>query len=80
MNAGLAGIVNTSMHSLVREELARLRGSTFAEISQTRLGMGPLGREADPAETAALICFLLSDLSAYITEQAILQDGEIVTA
>lgn len=79
VNAVLPGIVNTGMQDLVLEELARLRGSTVAEISQARLGMVPLRREADPSETAALICFLLSDLSAYITGQAILQDGGIVT-
>ena len=41
--------------------------------------MVPLHREAQPAECATLICFLLSDLAGYITGQAIVQDGGIVT-
>jgi NAD(P)-dependent dehydrogenase (short-subunit alcohol dehydrogenase family) len=79
VNAVLPGIINTEMQDQVLAELARLRSVTVAEISATRLNMVPLHREAQPSECAGLVCFLLSDLSSYMTGQAILQDGGIVT-
>jgi NAD(P)-dependent dehydrogenase (short-subunit alcohol dehydrogenase family) len=79
VNAVLPGIINTNMQEHVLAELARLRGTTVDEVSRARLSMVPLRREAVPAETSALICFLLSDLSSYMTGQAITQDGGIVT-
>jgi NAD(P)-dependent dehydrogenase (short-subunit alcohol dehydrogenase family) len=79
VNAILPGIINTEMQDQVLSELARLRGTTVEEIARRRLEMVPLGREAAPAECAALICFLLSDTASYLTGQAIVQDGGIVT-
>lgn len=79
VNAVLPGIINTDMQNHVLAELARLRGTSVEEVSRLRMQMVPLGREAQPAETAGLVCFLLSDLAAYITGQAITQDGGIVT-
>lgn len=79
VNAILPGIIKTEMQDQVLSELARLRSITVDEIARLRLGMVPLGREAEPAECAALICFLLSDISSYLTGQAIVQDGGIVT-
>lgn len=79
VNAILPGIINTEMQDHVLGELARLRGTTVEEISQTRLGMVPLRREAQPSECASLICFLLSERASYLTGQAIVQDGGIVT-
>lgn len=79
VNAILPGIINTEMQDHVLGELARLRGTTVEEISRTRLGMVPLRREAQPSECASLICFLLSDQASYLTGQAIVQDGGIVT-
>lgn len=79
VNAILPGIINTEMQGHVLSELARLRDTTVEDISQTRLGMVPLRREAQPSECASLICFLLSDQASYLTGQAIVQDGGIVT-
>ena len=79
VNTVLPGIINTDMQDHVLAELARLRGITVEQISTTRLAMVPLHREAQPSECATLICFLLSDLAGYITGQAIVQDGGIVT-
>ena len=79
VNTVLPGIINTDMQDHVLAELARLRGITVEQISSTRLNMVPLHREAQPSECATLICFLLSDLAGYITGQAIVQDGGIVT-
>ena len=79
VNAILPGIINTEMQDHVLDELARLRGTTVEGISQTRLGMVPLRREAQPSECASLICFLLSEQASYLTGQAIVQDGGIVT-
>ncbi len=79
VNTVLPGIINTDMQDHVLAELARLRRTTVEEISTTRMNMVPLNREAQPSECASLICFLLSDLAGYITGQAIVQDGGIVT-
>lgn len=79
VNAILPGIIDTEMQDHVLAELARLRGTTVEEISRLRLSMVPLHREAQPSECADLICFLLSDRASYLTGQAIVQDGGIVT-
>lgn len=79
VNTVLPGIINTDMQDQVLAELARLRNISVEEISTTRMNMVPLNREAQPSECASLICFLLSDLAGYITGQAIVQDGGIVT-
>jgi len=79
VNAVLPGIINTEMQDHVLAELARLRATTIEAISEARLGMVPLHREAEPRECAGLICFLLSEYASYLTGQAIVQDGGIVT-
>ena len=75
----LDAAIEQMTHKAVLDELARLRGTTVEGISQTRLGMVPLRREAQPSECASLICFLLSEQASYLTGQAIVQDGGIVT-
>jgi len=75
VNAVLPGIIDTPMQDNVLDSLARLRGISLEQIATLRLGTVPLGRTATPDECAGLICFLLSPDAAYLTGQAISQDG-----
>jgi 3-oxoacyl-[acyl-carrier protein] reductase len=59
------GTVDTPMTETIRSD--RFREQTLARI--------PLGRVAQPAEVAPLICFLLSEASSFITGQNWLEDG-----
>jgi len=75
VNAVLPGIIDTPMQDTVLERLAAIRGVTRAQIEDQRQATVPLGRAASPDECAGLICFLLSPDAAYLTGQAISQDG-----
>lgn len=79
VNAILPGIVDTPMQEVVLETVAPMRGMKAAELSAARNKLVPLGRGASPEECAALIWFLLSDESAYMTGQAINFTGGHVT-
>lgn len=52
----------------------RWQGKTDAEIDD-RIAMVPLGRSGDPSEVAALIVYLLSDWSTFITGQMLAITG-----
>lgn len=56
VNAIQPGLIRTPMTEAMRED-----------IWQQRLGEIPLGRFGEPAEVAAVVCFLASDLSSYMT-------------
>lgn len=79
VNAICPGITDTPMQDAVLTRLAELRGTTVEQVADGRLAGVPMGRGALPSESAALICFLLSDEAGYITGQAISQDGGLVT-
>ena len=79
VNAILPGIVDTPMQEAVLEKVAPMRGSTPDEWRAARNRSVPLGRGSSPDECAALIWFLLSPESAYMTGQAINFTGGLVT-
>jgi NAD(P)-dependent dehydrogenase (short-subunit alcohol dehydrogenase family) len=79
VNAICPGITDTPMQDVVLRRLAELRGTTVEQVADGRLAGVPMGRGSLPSESAALICFLLSDEAGYITGQAISQDGGLVT-
>jgi NAD(P)-dependent dehydrogenase (short-subunit alcohol dehydrogenase family) len=79
VNAILPGIVDTSMQEEVLEKVAPMRGLTADDWRSTRNKLVPLGRSSSPEECAALIGFLLSEESAYMTGQAINFTGGQVT-
>ena len=70
-NAISPGIVDTPM----------VRGSTDDARMVQVLASIPLGRLADPAEIASLVCFLASDEAAYITGANVdIHGGELIIA
>jgi NAD(P)-dependent dehydrogenase (short-subunit alcohol dehydrogenase family) len=71
VNALSPGIVDTPM----------VRESTGEERMAQVLASIPLGRLADPAEVASLVCFLASDEAAYITGANVdIHGGELIIA
>ncbi len=71
VNAISPGIVNTPM----------VRDSTDADRMARVLESIPLGRLADAAEIASLVCFLASDEAAYITGANVdIHGGELIIA
>lgn len=71
VNAISPGIVDTPM----------VRGSTDPARMAKVLASIPLGRLAEPAEIASLVCFLASDEAAYITGANVdIHGGELIIA
>jgi 3-oxoacyl-[acyl-carrier protein] reductase len=67
VNAVAPGFIETEMTEVLAEDT---RASALAAI--------PLGRFGNPADVAALVCFLASDAAAYITGQTLNVDGGMV--
>jgi NAD(P)-dependent dehydrogenase (short-subunit alcohol dehydrogenase family) len=78
VNALSPGITDTPMQARVLDEVAAARGIAPAELAASRLTSVPMRRTASPAEMAEIVCWLLSDASAYITGQVINADGGMV--
>jgi len=78
VNAICPGIIDTPMQTQVLSRLAEIRGTTVEAVATLRMGAVPLARGATPDECAGLVRFLLSDDAAYLTGQAINQDGGMV--
>ena len=71
VNAVCPGIVETTMKWREREEGARLRVLSAADILAEDCSQIPLGRTAQPADVANVVLFLASPLASYMTGQAI---------
>ncbi|SFO90609.1 NAD(P)-dependent dehydrogenase, short-chain alcohol dehydrogenase family [Chitinophaga sp. YR627] len=72
------GLNNTEAMSAFLKDLAQNAGLTVEAITQKlfeRVGGVPLGRMADPAETAELIYFLVTPRASYITGANYAIDG-----
>jgi NAD(P)-dependent dehydrogenase (short-subunit alcohol dehydrogenase family) len=78
VNSVCPGVVDTPMQDHVLEDVARIRGMTFDQLADARLGSIPLGRSSAPDECAGLIRFLLSDEAAYMTGQSVNFSGGLV--
>lgn len=76
VNAFSPGMVATQWLTSRFDALAAERGGTGQEML-ARMGeqMVPLGRIGEPAELAAVACFLASDDASYVTGQIINVDG-----
>ena len=78
VNAYCPGNVGTDMWVEIDERFSELTGTPKGETYKKYVDGIALGRAQTPEDVAALVAFLSSDDSDYITGQAILTDGGIV--
>ncbi|MEG0278572.1 MAG: acetoin reductase [Morganella sp. (in: enterobacteria)] len=78
VNAYCPGIVGTDMWVEIDERFSEITGAPKGETYKKYVDGIALGRAQTPDDVAALVSFLASDDSDYITGQAILTDGGIV--
>ncbi|WP_454622056.1 acetoin reductase [Bradyrhizobium cenepequi] len=78
VNAYCPGIVGTDMWIEIDERFSDITGAPKGETYKKYVEGIALGRAQTPEDVAALVAFLASDDSDYITGQAILTDGGIV--
>ncbi|MER6385965.1 3-oxoacyl-ACP reductase FabG [Streptomyces sp. NPDC001250] len=71
VNAVCPGYVETPMAERVRQNYARLSGSSATAILEKFQAKIPLGRYSTPEEVAGLVGYLASDTAASITSQAL---------
>jgi len=75
VNAVCPGSVDTQMRANAMELLAKEEGISPAEAEAAENAMISLGRPSSPNEVAAVVAFLCSDESKYLTGAAIPVDG-----
>lgn len=78
VNAYCPGIVGTDMWVEIDERFSQLTGASKGATYKKYVEGIALGRAQTPDDVAALVAFLSSEDSDYITGQAILTDGGIV--
>ncbi|PZU07740.1 acetoin reductase [Sphingomonas sp.] len=78
VNAYCPGIVGTDMWVEIDERFSELTGAAKGETYKKYVDGIALGRAQTPEDVAALVAFLASNDSDYITGQSILTDGGIV--
>ncbi len=78
VNAYCPGIVGTDMWVEIDERFSEITGAPKGETYKKYVEGIALGRAQTPDDVAALVSFLASPDSDYITGQAILTDGGIV--
>jgi NAD(P)-dependent dehydrogenase (short-subunit alcohol dehydrogenase family) len=71
VNAVCPGITDTPMQDKVLDEIARLRGISYEELSTARNGTVPMRRGCRPEDVAGMIWTLLSDDASYMTGEAL---------
>jgi len=75
VNAVSPGVINTPMWRQVDRDRGSLLGLAPGQLTQKMEEEIPMGRPGSPEEVVALIAFLLSEESSYITGQTITIDG-----
>ena len=78
VNAVCPGYVRTSMQEREVVWEARLRNVTPEAIRQQYVAETPLGRLEEPEDVAAIVVFLASDLSGFLTGEAINASGGVL--
>jgi NAD(P)-dependent dehydrogenase (short-subunit alcohol dehydrogenase family) len=77
VNCVCPGFVRTSMQDRELEWEARLRGMTPEAVRTEYIQLTPLGRIEEPEDVADIVLFLASDLSRFITGEAINASGGV---
>lgn len=75
VNNVLPGATQTGRIDAIISARSRKSGKPASEVEADLVAEIPLGRFADPQETAAAITFLASDLASYITGVSLAVDG-----
>jgi NAD(P)-dependent dehydrogenase (short-subunit alcohol dehydrogenase family) len=78
VNCVCPGFVETDMWLQVAREQGKLLGQAPDEFTRRRMESVPLGRMERPEDVAAVIGFLASSRSGYMTGQALSVDGGLV--
>ena len=78
VNGYCPGIVGTDMWVEIDKRFAEITGAAIGETYKKYVEGIALGRAQTPDDVAALVAFLASEDSDYITGQSILTDGGIV--
>jgi meso-butanediol dehydrogenase / (S,S)-butanediol dehydrogenase / diacetyl reductase len=78
-NCVCPGFVRTSMQSREVEWEAALRGVTPEQVLADYVAQTPLGRLEEPEDVSRVVVFLASDLSRFMTGQAINVTGGVYT-
>ncbi|CAI3937250.1 NAD(P)-dependent dehydrogenase [Commensalibacter communis] len=78
VNSYCPGIVGTDMWVEIDNRFSEITGAPKGETYQKMIDSIALGRAQTPDDVAALVSFLCSDDSDYITGQSIITDGGIV--
>lgn len=78
VNGVMPGRISTPRITELDSGRAAREGSTEAEVRAAHLATIPAGRYGEPAEFAALVAFLASERTAYLTGQLIAVDGGLI--
>lgn len=79
VNSVCPGVIDTPMQDQVDREISRVTGLSPAEVHAERASRIPLGHLGDGDDVAAVVAFLISPDSSYMTGQAINVSGGLVT-
>jgi meso-butanediol dehydrogenase / (S,S)-butanediol dehydrogenase / diacetyl reductase len=78
VNCVCPGFVRTGMQEREVQWESRLRGMTAEEVRAEYVALTALGRIQEPEEVADIVLFLASDLSRFITGEAINASGGVL--
>ncbi|MDE0391265.1 MAG: SDR family NAD(P)-dependent oxidoreductase [Rhodospirillales bacterium] len=78
VNAVCPGYVRTSMQDRELVWEGKLRGMTPGAVRDEYVAATPLGRLEEPEDVAAIVVFLASDLSGFLTGEAINASGGVL--
>lgn len=79
VNCVCPGIIDTPMQDEVIQGLVKATGRSSDEVRSMRAAWSPLGRMGTPTDVSGVVLFLLSDMAAYLTGQAINITGGTIT-